>query len=167
MSDVSIHSTFSRVDSKVWTELAHNTSGWVVPVMSANVHELRAYNRLAGMARGGVVVVFQVSSLSVGGCMGFGVKPSPLNVYNLPPHTHILTDSPIQDDEVPPSGCNWVRDVVAIFRRHPKLGALGLRNYRLNRASGSGGICVCLGGCFYLCVCHISSTQIHSKGAKH
>jgi len=97
VSDVSIHSTFSRVDSKVWTELAHNTSGWVVPVMSANVHELRAYNRLAGMARGGVVVVFQVSSLSVGGCMGFWVKPSPLNVYNLPPHTHThtyrLTDS--------------------------------------------------------------------------
>lgn len=41
-------------------ELAHNTSGWVVPVFSANVHEIRAYNRLAALARGKVVVVLQV-----------------------------------------------------------------------------------------------------------
>jgi len=44
---------------------------------------------------------------------------------------------PNQDDEVPPSGCKWVRDVVAIFSGHPMLGALGLRNYKLNRVSGN------------------------------
>ena len=51
--------------AKVWSELAHNTSGWVVPVMSANLHEIRAYNRLAALARGRVMVILQV-------CVGGG-----------------------------------------------------------------------------------------------
>ena len=41
-------------------DLAHNTSGFVIPVFSANVHEIRAYNRLASLAKGRVVVVLQV-----------------------------------------------------------------------------------------------------------
>ena len=45
---------------KVWSELAHNSSGWVVPVLSANVHEIRAYNRLAGLARGRIMIILQV-----------------------------------------------------------------------------------------------------------
>jgi hypothetical protein len=44
-----------------WIELAYNTSGWVVPVFSADVHEIRAYNRLGHMARGQVLVLLQVS----------------------------------------------------------------------------------------------------------
>ena len=33
---------------------------WVVPVLSANLHEARGYNRLAALARGEVLVFMQV-----------------------------------------------------------------------------------------------------------
>jgi hypothetical protein len=46
----------------IWIDLAYNTSGWVVPVFSNNVHEIRAYNRLGHMARGQVLVILQVGA---------------------------------------------------------------------------------------------------------
>ncbi|KAG1674950.1 hypothetical protein FOA52_014744 [Chlamydomonas sp. UWO 241] len=54
--------------SRVWAELASNTSGWVVPIFSANVHEIRAYNRMAGVARGTIVVALQDDSTPPPGC---------------------------------------------------------------------------------------------------
>ncbi len=50
-----------------WAELAYNTSGMVVPVVSNNVHEIRAYNRLAAAARGSILVVLQDDQLFGGG----------------------------------------------------------------------------------------------------
>ena len=34
---------------------------------------------------------------------------------------------------MPPSGCKWLNDVTNIFNAHPKLGALGLKIYQLNK----------------------------------
>ncbi len=51
----------------IWIDLAYNTSGWVVPVFSNNVHEIRAYNRLGHMARGQVLVILQVGARGAAG----------------------------------------------------------------------------------------------------
>jgi hypothetical protein len=53
--------------ASIWVDLAYNTSGWVVPVFSSNVHEIRAYNRLGHMARGQVLVILQVGGRRGGG----------------------------------------------------------------------------------------------------
>ena len=55
-------------------ELSSNTSGWVVPVFSANLHEIRAYNRLAGMARGAVLLLLQVWGAECMAGMVLGTK---------------------------------------------------------------------------------------------
>lgn len=39
-------------EGQEWAQLVNETQGWVVPVFSANVHEARAYNRAARIARG-------------------------------------------------------------------------------------------------------------------
>eukprot|EP00955_Chlamydomonas_euryale_P050295 354518-Chlamydomonas_euryale.AAC.9 len=39
-------------DHELWANASWDTKGMVVPVFSYNVHEIRAYNRLASMARG-------------------------------------------------------------------------------------------------------------------
>ncbi|KAG1666350.1 hypothetical protein FOA52_007888 [Chlamydomonas sp. UWO 241] len=44
-------------DHEAWATASWATEGAVVPVFSFNVHEIRAFNRLAGMARGDVFVV--------------------------------------------------------------------------------------------------------------
>jgi len=46
-------------DAATWAQLSYNTSGAVVPVFSANLHEARAYNRLAHLARGKYIVLMQ------------------------------------------------------------------------------------------------------------
>lgn len=43
-----------------WADLSWSTHGLIIPVMSHNVHELRGYNRLAGMARGKYMILVQV-----------------------------------------------------------------------------------------------------------
>ncbi|KXZ52872.1 hypothetical protein GPECTOR_8g253 [Gonium pectorale] len=53
----------SPQEGQAWADLSWNTSGFVVPVMSYNVHELRGYNRLAGMARGKILVFLQDDDL--------------------------------------------------------------------------------------------------------
>lgn len=50
-------------EGQIWADLSWSTRGFVVPVMSYNVHELRGYNRLAGMARGKYMVLIQVGDL--------------------------------------------------------------------------------------------------------
>ncbi len=47
-------------EGQIWADLSYSTEGLVVPVMSYNVHELRAYNRLASLARGRILVLLQV-----------------------------------------------------------------------------------------------------------
>jgi len=42
-----------------WAAAVKNTSGVVVPVFSANVHEIRAYNRIAEVARGKYLIIHQ------------------------------------------------------------------------------------------------------------
>ena len=120
---------------QVWTDLAHNSSGWVIPVFSSNVHEIRSYNRLAGMARGKVMIILQVGAHRHG-CSA----PPPLSHLLIPSflpsnHSVPITHSfpPSQDDEVPPSGCVWLRDVLTIFGAYPRLGAVGLKIYQLNK----------------------------------
>ncbi|GLC55625.1 hypothetical protein PLESTB_001008200 [Pleodorina starrii] len=49
----------SPEEGATWAELAWSTRGRLVPVFSANVHEIRAYNRMAALARGRVLVVLQ------------------------------------------------------------------------------------------------------------
>ncbi|KAG2499050.1 hypothetical protein HYH03_003235 [Edaphochlamys debaryana] len=46
-------------EGELWANLSYATQGFVVPVFSYNVHELRAYNRLAGMARGRYLLFLQ------------------------------------------------------------------------------------------------------------
>jgi len=46
-------------ESQEWAELAHSTKGFVVPVFSDNIHEIRGYNRLAALARGKYLVILQ------------------------------------------------------------------------------------------------------------
>ena len=53
---------------QVWAEIARNSSGYVVPVFSNNVHEARGYNRLASMARGIYLVILQDDELLVTPC---------------------------------------------------------------------------------------------------
>jgi len=43
----------------LWSQYAYNTSGLVIPVISDNIHEARAFNRLARMARGEIIVSAQ------------------------------------------------------------------------------------------------------------
>ena len=50
-----------------WAELSWNTSGFVVPVFSNNIHEIRSYNRLASLARGKYLVFLQVGGGGGGG----------------------------------------------------------------------------------------------------
>lgn len=42
-----------------WVNLTEHSKGFIVPVFSDNIHEIRGYNRLAGMARGEVIVLVQ------------------------------------------------------------------------------------------------------------
>lgn len=58
-------------------------------VMSHNLHEVHAYNRMADIARGAALVF-------------------------------------LQDDQLPPEDCGWVRDLLALFRRWPRLGGVGM-----------------------------------------
>lgn len=51
----------SPTDAAIWAQWAHNTSGFVIPVISNNVHEIRGYSRLARLATGKVLTALQVS----------------------------------------------------------------------------------------------------------
>ena len=37
----------------------------------------------------------------------------------------------MQDDDVPPQSCGWIKYVLALFERHPRLGGVGLRGGKL------------------------------------
>ena len=49
-----------------WVKHVYPSEGFVVPVFSFNLHETRGYNRLAGIARGEVIIILQVSGPPVG-----------------------------------------------------------------------------------------------------
>ncbi|GIL60741.1 hypothetical protein Vafri_15268 [Volvox africanus] len=49
----------SPEEGQAWADLSWSTRGRMVPVFSANIHEIRAYNRMAALARGKVLVVLQ------------------------------------------------------------------------------------------------------------
>ncbi|GIL93289.1 hypothetical protein Vretifemale_20704, partial [Volvox reticuliferus] len=53
----------SPQEGQQWADLSWSTNGFVIPVMSFNVHELRGYNRLAGVARGKYMVLLQDDDL--------------------------------------------------------------------------------------------------------
>eukprot|EP00198_Chlamydomonas_reinhardtii_P007599 XP_001696936.1 predicted protein [Chlamydomonas reinhardtii] len=46
-------------EGRLWANVSAATGGAVVPVLSYNVHELRSYNRMTGMARGKYIVLLQ------------------------------------------------------------------------------------------------------------
>ncbi|PNH10342.1 hypothetical protein TSOC_002927 [Tetrabaena socialis] len=46
-------------EGQAWADLSWSTEGLIVPVFSNNVHELRAYNRMAGLSRGRVLIILQ------------------------------------------------------------------------------------------------------------
>lgn len=54
-------------EAQEWVKYVYPTRGFVVPVFSFNFHEARGYNRLAGLARGDVVVILQVKKA----CLSF------------------------------------------------------------------------------------------------
>ena len=47
-------------DTAEWAQLVDDTQGFVVPVISDNLHELRAYNRMADLAKGKYMILLQV-----------------------------------------------------------------------------------------------------------
>ncbi len=47
-------------DHEAWANASYATGGVVVPVFSNNIHEIRAYNLMARVARGDIVVLLQV-----------------------------------------------------------------------------------------------------------
>lgn len=47
-------------EASQWAAQSNATKGWVVPVLSANVHELRGFNRGAQIARGDIIITLQV-----------------------------------------------------------------------------------------------------------
>ncbi len=61
--------------------------GFVVPVFSNNVHEIRSYNRLAALARGSVLVMLQVCAC-VGVGAGLGTLSYPQGTSRRPLATH-------------------------------------------------------------------------------
>lgn len=54
-----------------WAHLAYETEGFVVPVFSNNIHETRGYNRLAGMARGDILIIAQDDRVPPTSCQFF------------------------------------------------------------------------------------------------
>ena len=74
-------------DMEAWERVA---SDWVIPVVSDNIHEIRAYNRLGSMARGNIVVF-------------------------------------LQDDDIPPDSCQWLRNLVALYKAFPSLAIVGMK----------------------------------------
>ncbi|GAX77943.1 hypothetical protein CEUSTIGMA_g5385.t1 [Chlamydomonas eustigma] len=55
-------------EAQEWSALVKETGGFVVPVFSNNVHEARAYNRLASMGRGRIMVTLQDDEVLGGDC---------------------------------------------------------------------------------------------------
>jgi len=86
-------------DHELWANASWDTKGMVVPVFSYNVHEIRAYNRLASMARGDYL--FLVGD----------------------------DDLPFQDTKTGQVDCSWLHNSVKIMDRWPHIGVLGVRNY--------------------------------------
>ncbi len=91
---------------ELWVNATYQYNGFVVPVFSPNLHEVRAYNRIASLARGQFVVL-------------------------------------LQDDQVPHGDCQWIKNIVAVFNKYPKVGVIGMNAYRWvaagSRAAAAGG----------------------------
>lgn len=107
-------------------ELAANSSGLVKVLFSPNVHEIRAYNRLADLAQGWLLITHQVW----GSCreaarrqhLQAGAHPWPCLrqqgaalvhlTFSLGPAQHCPPPPPLpavppQDDELMPKDCSW------------------------------------------------------------
>jgi len=54
--------------ASLWLSAASSTGGWVLPVLSSNLHEVRAYNRLAHLASGRLLVLLQDDEVPPSGC---------------------------------------------------------------------------------------------------
>lgn len=50
----------SPSDAGLWAEWVEQTDGFVIPILSNNVHEIRGYNRLARLASGRILTAIQV-----------------------------------------------------------------------------------------------------------
>lgn len=65
-------------EAELWAQAAAGSGGRVVPVFGHQQGDVRAYNRLAGLARGEVLVLLHVSAVAAGGgmwvmCLGWGL----------------------------------------------------------------------------------------------
>lgn len=63
----------SPEDASVWVALANNSTTLdggmeILPLISSNIHEIRAYNRLASLARGKVIITLQDDDLMPANC---------------------------------------------------------------------------------------------------
>lgn len=54
-----------------WVDQAYATKGFVIPVFSYDLHELRGYNRLAGLARGDILLLVQDDRVAPKSCQFF------------------------------------------------------------------------------------------------
>lgn len=45
----------------------------------------------------------------------------------------------LQDDNVPPHDGTWLHQALALFRRYPRLGAIGMQSYRFCIQGGCRG----------------------------
>ncbi len=57
----------SLSEMDMWAQYVRSSEGRVVPLLSDNVHEARAYNRLANLAKAPLVMVWQDDQVGGGG----------------------------------------------------------------------------------------------------
>ncbi|KAG1661003.1 hypothetical protein FOA52_007168 [Chlamydomonas sp. UWO 241] len=90
-----------------WANLSYASNGFVVPVFSANVHEIRAYNRAAGIARGEFIVMLQDDQILPG------------------------------EGDSRADGVVWIKNMLAAFRKYEAIGVIGFQSYRFCMEHGA------------------------------
>lgn len=111
------------------------------------MHEARAINRMAGVARGRVLVLLQVGTRGVGswgpvGCVpGCRTASRSVGIRSSASEQGLfacLADAhPQDDDTLQPADCSWAPALLKQFEAMPKLGMVGLKGYRRGATAGN------------------------------
>ncbi len=150
-------------DADIWLDWAYNkTQGVVVPVFSYNVHEIRwagqGRRRSGGASAAAGSRVPRTRSRRRRPCAP-GPQPACLPAsaarrrsYN---RAAAVARAPVitvaQDDQIfnMDANCTWMRNLVDLFRKHPRLGAIGHRGWCGSLAARAPrlGRCTCCTRC--------------------